>query len=478
MDESRDLPMREIPGGYGLPIIGAIKDRYDFFYLQGKSEFFRSRVDKYNSTVFKTNILPVEFNKDRNAKVILLLDAISFQILFDVARVEKRDVFTGTFMPSTSFTGGYRVCSYLDPSEPKHTQLKQLFLSLLASRHGNFIPGFQSCLSDLFDNIEKDLSSSKKKEADFNVLDDKMCLDYLFQLFFNIKPKDTELGTDGPKVITKWLVLQLHPLITLGLPKIFSWVDDLLLHTFQLPSCLAKSDYQKIYDTIYSSSTLILDEAVNLGITREEACHNLVFLVSFNAFGGLKVFFPNLMKWIALGGETLHKDLVNEIGTIVKSEGGVSFRSIDKMTLTKSVVYEALRIEPPVPNQFGIAKEDLVIRSHDSCFQVKKGEMLFGYQPFATKDPKIFEDPEEFRGSRFVGEGEKLLKYVYWSNGYETANPTAVNKQCPAKDFIVLLARVMVVEFFLRYDTFTAEIGTLLLGASVKITSLTPATTD
>lgn len=130
----------------------------------------------------------------------------------------------------------------------------------------------------------------------------------------------------------------------------------------------------------------------------------------------------------------MHEELVDEIRTIVKSEGGVSFRSIDKMTLTKSVVYKALRIEPHVPNQFGISKKDLVICSRDSCFQVNKGGMLFRNQPFDTKDLKIFEDPEEFKGSRFVGEeGEKLLKYVYWSNGHETVNPTAVNKQHPAK---------------------------------------------
>ncbi|MCL7051520.1 hypothetical protein MKW94_016495 [Papaver nudicaule] len=471
--------MREIPGDYGLPIIGAIKDRYDFLYFQGQDEFFKSRMKKYNSTVFRTNMLPVQFNNGRNAKVIVLLDAVSFPVLFDVTKVEKRDVFVNTYMPSTSFTGGYRTCAYLDPSEPKHTQLKQLFLSLLASRHDDFIPEFQSCLSKLFDNMETNLSSSKNKEADFNALDDNMCSDYFFQLFFNVQPKDTKLGTDAPKLMTKWLVLQLHPLITLGLPKLFSWVDDLLLHTFLFPFFLVKSDYQKIYDVIYSSSTSILDEAEKLGITREEACHNLVFTISFNAFGATKVFFPNLMKWVALGGEKLHKDLANEIRTTVKSEGGVNYRSIEKMTLTKSVVYEALRLAPPVPNQFATAKEDLVIHSHDSSFQVKKGELLLGFQPFATRDPKIFEDPEEFKGSRFVGEeGEKLLKYVYWSNGREIANPTVVNKQCPAKNQMVLLARVMLIEFFLRYDTFTADVGTLLLGSSVKIKSLTRAETS
>ena len=100
--------------------------------------------------------------------------------------------------------------------------------------------------------------------------------------------------------------------------------------------------------------------------------------------------------------------------------------------------------------------------------------MIFGYQPFATNDAKVFDNPKEFVGHRFVGKGQKLLKYVYWSNDRETNNPTVENKQCPGKDLVVLLSRVMLVEFFLRYDTLTVEIGTGMGSApSVTFTSLT-----
>ncbi|KAE9447217.1 hypothetical protein C3L33_20871, partial [Rhododendron williamsianum] len=150
-------------------------------------------------------------------------------------------------------------------------------------------------------------------------------------------------------------------------------------------------------------------------------------------------------------------EFTHEIRTVVKSEGGVTYSALAKMSLVKSVVYEALRIDPPVPFQYGHAKTDMVIHSHDAAFEIKKGEMIFGYQPCATKDGRVFENPEEFVGDRFVGDGEKLLKYVYWSNGRETDDPTTENKQCPAKDMVVLLGKVLLVEFFLRYDTLTAE---------------------
>nr|WAK28970.1 CYP74A [Platanus x hispanica] len=468
-----ELPIKEIPGNYGVPFISPIKDRLDYFYNQGRDEFFKSRVEKYQSTVFRANMPPGPFMAS-NPNVVVLLDAATFPVLFDMSKVEKRDLFTGTYMPSTSLTGGYRVCSYLDPSEPNHAKLKRLFFTLLASRHDKFIPEFHDSFSVLFDSLESEIKT--KGESNFNTLNDKTSFDYLLKAYFGKNPTDTSIGSKGGSLTTKWLFFQLSPLITLGLPKIFNFLEDFLLHTFPLPPFLVKSDYKKLYDVFQTSATSLLDEAEKLGLKREEACHNLLFVTCFNGYGGMKVLFPGIVKWVGLAGEKLHKQLAQEIRSAVKDEGGVTLSAIEKMTLTKSVVYEALRIEPPVMFQYGKAKKDLVIESHDAAFQVKKGEMMFGFQPFATKDPKIFARAEDFVGNRFVGEeGEKLLKYVLWSNGPETENPTEGNKQCPGKDFVVLVARLLLVELFLRYDTFTVEASTVLLGTSVTVKSLTKA---
>nr|XP_027105861.1 allene oxide synthase 3-like isoform X2 [Coffea arabica]XP_027112366.1 allene oxide synthase 3-like isoform X2 [Coffea arabica] len=345
----KTLPLRDIPGGYGLPFFGPIKDRRDYYYNQGTDEFFKSRMQKYNSTVFRTNVPPGPFMA-KNPKVVAVLDAVSFPILFDNSKVEKKNVLDGTFMPSTDFTGGYRVCAFLDTREPSHAAVKGFFSSQLAKLHNKFIPTFRSSVSELFANLE-----------------------------------------------------------------------------------------------------------------------------GFSAYGGTKVLFPALIKWVGAAGEDLHRQLAHEIRTVVKEEGGVTVSALNKMSLTKSVVYEALRIEPPVPFQYGKAREDVVISSHDSSFLIEKGEMIFGYQPFATKDPKVFDNPEEFVGDRFLGDGERLLKYVYWSNGRETDNPTVDDKQCPGKDLVVLLSKLLLVEFFLRYDTFSVEAATILLGPLVTVKSLTKA---
>ncbi|KAF4391551.1 hypothetical protein G4B88_030702 [Cannabis sativa] len=470
--EREELPLKEIPGGYGLPFFGAIKDRWDFYYNQGRDGFFQARMTQYKSTVFRANGPPGPFMA-KNPKVIVLLDAASFPILFDMTKVEKKNVFDGTYMPSTGFTGGYRVLSFLDPSEPKHKSLKGYFFSVLASKHENFIPVLRKSLTELFNTLESQLSS--KKEANFNPISDTYSFEYVFNLFCGKSPKDTVLGSQGNTTVDTWLVPQVAPLITLGVPKFLQLVEDLLIHTFPIPSFLVKSKYNKIYQAFSSSATEVLDKAKDFGLEKEEACHNLIFLTCFNTYGGMKVLFPSLFKWIGQAGPTLHAQLVHEIRSMVKQEGGVTFAAIEKMALTKSVVYEVLRIEPPVPFQYGHAKEDLVIQSHDASFKVKKGEMMFGYQPFATKDPKVFDKPEKFVAYRFMGKGEENLKYVFWSNGRETEDPSVDNKQCAGRDLVVLMARVLLVEFFLRYDTFTCVAEQFLVGTRVIFKSLTKA---
>ncbi|KAL5562555.1 hypothetical protein UlMin_032302 [Ulmus minor] len=473
--EENQLPLKPIPGSYGLPFFGALRARFDYFYLQGQDDFFLTRIKKHKSTVFRTNMPPGPFIAS-NPRVVAVLDAVSFPILFDTSKVEKRNVLDGTFMPSTSFTGGYRVCAYLDPSESNHSSLKSFLFSLLASKHHSFIPLFRSCLSEFFTELEDQLSDSNS--AKFNSLSDKMSFNFVFQLFCDKKPSDTPLGSNGPEHFDLWLFFQLAPLITLGLPKFLSLLEDCVLHWFPLPWFVVKSRYNELYDAFYSSLGSSLDEAENkFGIERAEACHNLVFMAGFNAYGGMKAWFPTLIKWVGSAGSELHRQLREEIRTVVKEEGGVTLAALTRMELTKSVVYEALRIEPPVPFQYGKAKEDIVVQSHDAAFKIKKGEMIFGYQPLATKDPRVFDRAEEFVGHRFVGEGKKLLKYVYWSNGRETEDPTAENKQCPGKDLVLLMSRVLLVEFFLRYDTFTLEAGKVLLGSSVTIKSLTKPNT-
>ncbi|CAN0927721.1 Allene oxide synthase 3 [Linum grandiflorum] len=479
---SPDLPLKPIPGSYGIPFISPIIDRLNFFYYGGRDEFFKTLIAKHNnSTVVRTNMPPGPFIAG-DPKVIALLDSSSFPVLFDTSKVEKRNVLLGTYAPSVSFMGGHRVLAYLDPSEPKHDVVKSFVMSFLCSKREVFIPICKASLLEMFMHVDGEFS--RRGKVEFNALSDGMAFDFMFRLFCDNKdPLETEIEDRGATLSDKWLAPQLVPLSTLRIfPKFFSFIEDFFIHTFPFPFFLVESDYNKLYAAFYNHATSYLDRAVASlpSVQRDEACHNLVFLVAFNAYGAMKALFPSIIKWVATSGRKLQLDLAREIRTVVMEGGGeINFGALDKMTLTKSVVYEVLRIEPPIPYQYGKAKEDIVVRSNDAAFKVKKGELLFGYQPFVTRDPKVFDRADEFVGDRFVGkDGEKMLKYVYWSNGREIDDPTAENKQCPGKDLVVLMSRLLLVEFFLRYDGLTVETKPSPFGSSsVTVTSLTKATT-
>ncbi|EYU34035.1 hypothetical protein MIMGU_mgv11b021062mg [Erythranthe guttata] len=109
----------EIPGSHGWPVIGPLSDRLDYFWFEGPNRFFEKRIEKYKSTVFRTNVPPAfPFFTGVNPNVVAVLDVESFSHLFDMDIVEKANVLVGDFMPHVSFTAGLRVCAYLDTSEP------------------------------------------------------------------------------------------------------------------------------------------------------------------------------------------------------------------------------------------------------------------------------------------------------------------------------------------------------------------------
>ncbi|KAI3773862.1 hypothetical protein L1987_48401 [Smallanthus sonchifolius] len=464
-----NLPLRPIPGSYGIPFYQPLKDRFEYFYGPGgRDEYFKSRVQKHQSTVFRANMPPGPFISN-NPNVVVLLDAKSFPTLFDVSKVEKKDLFTGTYMPSTDLTGGHRVLSYLDPSEPKHAPLKNMVFFMLKSSIKRILPEFESTYNELFNDLESELA--QKGKAFFNDAGEQAAFRFLGRAYLQTNPEETHIGKDGPKLISTWVLFNLGPLLRLGLPW---FVEEPLLHTFRLPPALIKKNYNKLYDFFESFSTPIIQHAESLGISKDEAVHNILFTICFNTFGGIKILFPNTLKWIGRAGTNLHTQLAAEIRAAVKNYGGgkVTMAAMEHMPLMKSVVYECLRIEPPVALQYGKAKRDMTIESHDAVFKVKEGEMLFGYQPFATKDPRVFDRAEEFVPDRFVGDEEELLKYVTWSNGPETEGPTVGNKQCAGKDFVVLITRLFVVELFRRYDSFDIEVAASPLGAKVTLTSL------
>lgn len=467
---STGVPVKEIPGSYGPPLLGALGDRFEYFVTEGVDKFFKNRIEKYKSTVFKVNMPPGPPIVG-DSRVIMLLDGKSFPVLYDLTKVEKKNVLTGPYMASTAFTGGYRVAVYLDPSEEKHSKLKRFLFEVLKNSRDRYFPEFSRAFDEFGVAVDKEMEN--KGKASFSTQIDQLIFNFLCRSIAGADPVTQGLGTKGPSYVTEWLAPQLAPTVSLGsLP--LKILEELTIHSIRLPFWLVSGAYDKLFKFLWTQAAPALDIAEKeFGLKREEACHDLLFNISFNGFGGMLIMFPSIVKYIAGAGSQLQRDLAEEVREAVRAQGSLNGRALESMALVRSTVYEVLRIDPPVPLQYARAKTDFVVESHDGFYAVKKGELLGGYQPFATKDPILFDRADEFVPRRFMGqEGEKLLKYVLWSNGRETDETSADNKQCGGKDIVIMVARLFLAHFFLRYDSYTIDQSS----SSVTFTALNKAT--
>lgn len=375
-------------------------------------------------------------------------------------------------MPHISYFGGIRPCVYLDPSEERHTKLKSFIMSLLKARSSLWVPEMQKATNEMFTSWEAKLAE-KPEGYEFSSETGQVALNVLIRTLLGQNPSKDELT---PTTFQIWLGPQLLPFASVGLPHL---LEELILHNIRIPFLLVAFFYKKIESFFRKHAVALLDEAEKqYGIEREDALHNIIFFTGFNAFGGLNILLPWIVSYV--GGETeeVKAEMAREVREAVKAEGGklTAGAIMRRMPLVRSAVYEVLRMEPPVPYQYGIAKMDMVIESHEARFEVKKGEVIGGCQPVAERDPVVFgENAERYEAGRFVGEGERLLKYVLWGNGPADGEPSVGNKQCAANELVPLLGQALLASIFLKYDSFST-LAPVVNGDSVTHTlaSLTP----
>ncbi|KAL2930136.1 Fatty acid hydroperoxide lyase chloroplastic, partial [Bienertia sinuspersici] len=311
-------------------------------------------------------------------------------------------------------------------------------------------------LDTLWDTIEQSLTKDDK----VNLLGplQKFIFNFLAQGMLGAKPANysQELAETGHVMIDKWLAVQLLPILNIGL---FQPLEEIFLHSFAYPFFLVKGDYNKLANFIGKEARELVQRGkTEYGLSEQETIHNLLFILGFNAFGGFSVFLPSLLKNLGSNKGGIQETLRNEVREKCKSRSLLSFSAIQDMPNVQSFVYETLRLKPPVPLQYGRARKDFVLHSHESRFEIKKGELLCGYQSLVMRDPNIFEEPENFVPDRFMGDkGGELLNYLYWSNGPQTGKADASNKQCAARDYVPSTACLFLADLFLRYDSITQD---------------------
>ncbi|KAF7805781.1 Fatty acid hydroperoxide lyase, chloroplastic [Senna tora] len=365
--------------------------------------------------------------------------------------MDKKNILIGDFMPSVAFTGNIRVGVYQDISEPQHAKLKNFAIDILKRSSGIWVSELTSNMDVMWDNIESTLSGSSSAGYIFPL--QRFLFSFFSKTIAGADPsRDAKIAESGYAMLDRWLALQVLPTLSIG---ILQPLEEIFLHSFAYPYFLVSGDYNQLYQFIKKEGKDVIKRGeTEFGLNEDEAIHNLLFIMGFNAFGGFTIFLSGLISKIASDQTGLQEKLKKE----ARENGGstLSLASVKEMHLIQSLVYETLRMSPPVPLQFGRARKDFRLTSHDSAFDIKKGELLCGYQTLVMRDPVVFDEPESFKPDRFA-EDPQLLDYLYWSNGPQTGTPSESNKQCAGKDFITITATLFVAHLFRRYDSITGN---------------------
>lgn len=455
-DDANQLPLREIPGGYGIPYLSQWVNRWRFLFFEGEPKYWETRMAQYKSTVIRTNMPPGWPWTD--SRCVMFLDQKSYPTVLDNDKVDKYKTFAGTFMPSTSYTGGLEMCAYLDTSDKKHEQLKAYCFELLKLASPKWASEFHTSIASAF--LQWDHMLSQKQPA----LLSPSLPEFMFRFMINVL---TSADLDDPKIpgaekptvekLEMWAGFQLIPVVN---TKVLPVLMEELMHLAPIPAKVTEGGYNQMVKFLQNYADETLELATSHGLSKEEAVHNLIFFLILNAHGGYCIFFPILLCEVGKNPE-LQAELRAEVRAAVEANGGkITMKAVmNDMPLVASTVFESLRFAPPVPFQYARAKKDFVVESHDARFQIKKGELLGGVNYFVSRDPKVFKsDPNKFVATRFMGpEGEKLLHHLVWSNGRQTDESSVNSKQCAAKDIVPLTGRLLLAEFFMRYDSFTIE---------------------
>jgi len=451
--DDNNLPLREIPGGYGIPYLSQLVNRWRYLYIEGEPKYWENRMKQHNCTVIRTNMPPGWPWTD--SRCIMFLDQKSYPTVFDYEKVDKYKAFAGTYMPSTSYTGGFEVCAYLDPSNKKHEQLKGYCMELLKLGSSKWAPEFHKAIENAFLQWEYKLSQNQP------ALVAPVLPEFMFRFLINAM---TSANFDDPKIpdsekpvcadLQKWVGFQLVPIANTKSPI---YIEE-LLHVAPIPAKLTQGGYDKMVAFLqnYAQETLALGEPH--GLAKDEIVHNLIFFLILNGHGGFCRFFPVILREVGKRPD-LQAELRKEVRAAA-TDGKVTMRSVmNDMPLLTSTVYEALRFNPPVPFQYARAKKDFTVSSHENRFEIKKGEFLGGVNYMVSRDPKVFGDnADKFVADRFKGpEGEKMLDHLVWSNGRQTDESSVNSKQCAAKDIVPITGRLMLAELLMRYDEFKVE---------------------
>lgn len=159
--------------------------------------------------------------------------------------------------------------------------------------------------------------------------------------------------------------------------------------------------------------------------------------------------------------EKYQKELVNEISAffgnlkLKNKDDNYSFEDIDNLPYLAAVVKETMRLIPPAPAS-GSRKviKDFKLKGYN----IKKGDRIIIFFLGLAMNSGIFEEPNEFKVERFLGENKKKIPY------YNNIPFSSGKRGCLGQTLGELMLKIIAVEFLRVFEFSTKKDYEMKLG--------------
>lgn len=282
-----------------------------------------------------------------------------------------------------------------------HRAVRAMDVAMFMSRKDHVQPAFERGLDTSFESSSRIVNGPDCKKYSIYEVTCGIVSECMFQWMFDVNaPNAKDIMKYGMGVVSKartnsWMS-------NIGGDIMYAilhhGIDDVILRGRNL---------------INSSPTFdqLLQIAEEHGITTEDLDLHLLFTMNFNS-----TFAFGFILACCLGAFEANPDaleaLREELGTTYPT-----LENVDSFPLLESVMLEVHRLFMLPSFMFREAQQDFDLPSSDGNFyRVKKGEIIQANFSMGLRDPRMFENPNDFDAWRFIKNPE--LKTKVWPFGF------------------------------------------------------------
>ncbi|KAL4583674.1 hypothetical protein LXL04_008256 [Taraxacum kok-saghyz] len=138
------------------------------------------------------------------------------------------------------------------------------------------------------------------------------------------------------------------------------------------------------------------------------------------------------------------KKLQEEVRTVLQDKKQITQQDLDNMKYLKAVIKETLRLHPPAPTLIPrVSREDAKVMGYD----VKKGTRVIINGWAIQRDPKVWDEPDEFQPERFLNNS-----IDYKGQDFDLIPFGAGRRGCPGMAFALAIDEQVLATLLHKFD--------------------------